>query len=108
MKWDGSRLRALRVARKWDQHRLAENARSHGVGVTQSQVSRYENGQEPSARNALALASALNVSPGEFFNGADSGSSSRASEDDEEGDPVSDLMTAVRRLIREEIARERS
>lgn len=63
MQFDGSRLKALRTTRKWDQHRLAEAARAHGVGITQSQISRYENGQEPSGRNVLAIAAALGVEP---------------------------------------------
>ena len=100
MRFDGSRLRSLRVARKWDQHRLAEAARTHGVGITQSQVSRYENGQEPSARNALALASALDVDVRDFFES----NGSSASDEDEESDPVADLMKALRRFVRDELA----
>lgn len=61
MRFNGRKLKALRGSRKWDQHTLAEAARKHATGVTQSQISRYENGQEPSGRNALALASALGV-----------------------------------------------
>jgi transcriptional regulator with XRE-family HTH domain len=67
MRFDGHHLKELRIAKKWDQHRLAEAARSHGVGITQSQISRYENGKEPSGRNALALATALGVTVEELF-----------------------------------------
>lgn len=67
MRFDGTKLKAHRDARTWDQHRLAEAARSHGVGVTQSQISRYENGKQPSSRNAMALAAALGVEPRELF-----------------------------------------
>lgn len=69
MNFDGARLKALRTSRKWDQHKLAEAARAHGVGITQSQISRYENGQEPSGRNLLALASALDVEATELYGG---------------------------------------
>lgn len=77
-------MKALREGRKWDQHRLAEAARAQGVGVTQSQISRYENGKEPNGRNALALASALGVDVRDLYesNGTPS------SEDDEEAHPV--------------------
>lgn len=98
MQFDGAALKALRASRKWDQHRLAEAARAHGVGITQSQVSRYENGQEPSGRNALALASALEVDVRELY-----GADEQASEDDEESDPVADLMAAIRRVVRAEM-----
>lgn len=103
MRFDGTRLKALRTAKKWDQHRLAEAARAHGVGITQSQVSRYENGQEPSARNALALASALTVDVREFFaNGSEP--SLDTDGDDEEADPLVALMHALRRVVREEMS----
>lgn len=67
VRFNGDRLEELRLDRKWDQHRLAEEARQFGVGVTQSQISRYENGQEPSGRNALALAGALAVDMRELY-----------------------------------------
>lgn len=71
MRFDGEKLKALRVSRRWDQHKLAEAAREHGrVGITQSQISRYENGQEPSGRNALALAGALNVEVRDLYSGS--------------------------------------
>lgn len=70
MKFDGEKLRKLRTDRKWDQHRLAEAARAHGVGITQSQISRYENGQEPSGRNLVAVAQALGVEPRELLDGS--------------------------------------
>jgi transcriptional regulator with XRE-family HTH domain len=95
VRFDGGRLRDLRTARKWDQHRLAEAARGYGVGVTQSQVSRYENGQEPSGRNVVALASALNVDVRELYDANGSG----PSDDDEESDPVADLIAALSRFV---------
>ena len=67
VRFDGRKLKALRGSRSWDQHKLADAARTHGVGITQSQVSRYENGQEPGGRNALALAKALDVKVEELY-----------------------------------------
>lgn len=68
MRFDGQRLKQLRLERCWDQHRLAEEARKHSTGITQSQISRYESGhQEPSGRNALALARALGVEVAELY-----------------------------------------
>lgn len=78
MRFSGDTLKRLRLERRWDQHRLAEAARSHGVGITQSQISRYENDHEPSGRNALALASALGVRVEDLYD--------RAGDDDEEED----------------------
>lgn len=71
VKFDGKQLKALRVSRKWDQHRLAEAARAFPSGITQSQISRYENGQEPSGRNALALAAALGVEVRDLYSDDD-------------------------------------
>lgn len=67
MRFDGEKLKALRSSRRWDQHRAAEECRRHGVGITQSQISRYENGQEPSGRNTLALAAAFGVEPRDLY-----------------------------------------
>lgn len=102
VRFDGDRLRALRTARKWDQHRLAEAARTHGVGITQSQVSRYENGQEPAARNAMALAAALQVDVADFF--ANGSEAQADQDDDEESDPMVDLIKAIRRVVQDELA----
>lgn len=82
MKFDGDRLRTLRARKHLDQHALAERARQHGVGITQSQISRYENGHEPSGRNALALASALEVDVNELYTGGRNGSEEEDEEDD--------------------------
>jgi transcriptional regulator with XRE-family HTH domain len=79
-------LKTLRVSRKWDQHRLAEAARAFPSGITQSQISRYENGQEPSGRNALALAKALGVSVESLYVAGET-------EDDEEDSEVPLRMT---------------
>lgn len=62
VRFDGQKLRDLREGRKWDQMRLATEARQHGAGVTQSTVSRLEAGKhEPTLRTIAALAAALGV-----------------------------------------------
>lgn len=73
VRFDGAKLEELRLARKFDQSELAFRARQHGVGITQSQISRYENpnGPEPSGRNAIALALALDVTVTELYRGDD-------------------------------------
>jgi transcriptional regulator with XRE-family HTH domain len=81
VRFDGEQLKSLRLGRRLDQHALAERARQSGVGVTQSQISRYENGHEPSGRNALALASALGVDVTDLYRDSRNGG-----EDDEEAD----------------------
>lgn len=86
VRFDGERLKTLRVSRKWDQHRLAEAARAFPSGITQSQISRYENGQEPSGRNALALAKALGVSVESLYVAGET-------DDDEEDSEVPLRMT---------------
>lgn len=104
MRFDGGKLRALRTAKKWDQHRLAEAARQHQTGITQGAISKYENGMEPNGRNALALALALDVEVNELF----------VEDDDEEAaqmDVVSVLVAQARmhaeqaRLMAELVAR---
>lgn len=104
MRFDGEKLKTLRDARKWDQHRLAEAARSHGTGITQSTISRYEHGQEPSGRNIVALAAALGVDPRELY----------GSDDDLEAATMTAataanigeaLLAAVRTLVRAELER---
>lgn len=92
VRFDGNRLKELRGQRKFDQHRLAEAARAHGVGMTQSQVSRYENGQEPSGRSAIALAKALGVKP-EALYGDD------ADEEDSLAPLAADLLDVVTRIV---------
>lgn len=105
MRFDGSRLRELRLERCWDQHRLAEEARRHAVGVTQSQISRYENGHEPSGRNAMALAHALNVDVVDLYGGAP-----EADDEDEEAAALPIKSTAMdeylRALVREAVRDE--
>lgn len=71
MRFNGEKLRDLRKARSWGQHELAEAARGFASGITQAQVSRYENGQQPSGRNALALAMALGVAVTDLYSVAD-------------------------------------
>lgn len=102
VRFDGGQLKRLRLERKWDQHRLAEAARAHGVGITQSQISRYENDHEPSGRNALALATALGVDVRELYADA------LPSEDDEEEAALSFddfLRLRIRQILREEADR---
>lgn len=81
VRFDGKKLKALRESRSWDQHRLAETARTLGTGITQSQISRYENGQQPGGHNAMAIAKALGVPVDELYD----------SEADEESRAVGDL-----------------
>lgn len=99
MRFDGDKLKALRDARKWDQHRLAEAARSHGAGITQSTISRYEHGQEPSGRNIVALAAALEVDPRELYaddtDDAEAATMTAATADS--------LFEALRALVRTEV-----
>jgi len=100
VRFDGGSLKRLRLDRKWDQHHLAEAARAHGVGITQSQISRYENDHEPSGRNALALAAALGVDVRELYADA------LPSDEDEEvaaALPFDEyLRLRVRQILREE------
>lgn len=81
MRFDGNKLRDLRKARSWDQHRLAEAARQHQTGITQGAISRYENGMEPTTRNAMAIAVALEVDLSALMREDDAG-------DDEEAAPM--------------------
>src|SRR5689334_11654079 len=68
MRFNGAKLKELREARSWDQHRLAQEARVHGrAGITQAAVSRHENGMQPTPRNATAYAKALGVAVMELF-----------------------------------------
>lgn len=63
MRFDGDKLKTLREARKWDQMRLANEARRFRAGVHQSAISKHEHGhQQPTSRNASAYAKALGVS----------------------------------------------
>lgn len=97
VRFDGTKLKTLRDARTWDQHRLAEAARAHGVGVTQSQISRYENGQQPSGRNAMAIAAALGVEPRELYGEPDAEAASMTSAS------ADALYEALRALVRTEV-----
>lgn len=64
----GKRVRALRAARGLSQERLAELAEVH-----RTYMSSIERGQRNvGLDNILALAKALDVSPGAFFEEADS------------------------------------
>lgn len=81
MRFSGKKLRELRQARKLDQTSLSHLARKFASGMTQAQVSRYENGQQPSGHNAIALAAALEVDVRELYE----------PDDDEEAAQVADL-----------------
>lgn len=96
VKFDGGKLKELRTARRWDQHKLAEQARRHAVGINQSSVSRYENGMEPTGRNAVALARALKVDVAELYGDSD--------DEDEESDLSGALERLLRRIVRDEMA----
>lgn len=92
VRFDGEKLRELRLARKWGQHELAEQARRYCTGITQASISRYENGMEPSGRNALALARALGVGVTALYrNGVDS---------DEPVSREAEILDALRPLAR--------
>lgn len=63
MRFDGAKLKDLRVARKFDQQRLAS-----AIGANQSQISRYEHGKsQPSGRVAIAIAKTLGVAVTDFY-----------------------------------------
>lgn len=97
VRFDGGKLKELRSDRKWDQHRLAEAARSHGVGITQSQVSRYENGQEPSGRNVMALAAALGIEVKDLYGEPDAEAASMTAA------TADTLYEALRAIVRTEV-----
>lgn len=103
MNFDGAHLKQLRLGRRWDQHQLAERARRFGVGITQSQISRYENGHEPAGRNALALANALEVRVEDLYKR----DAAAADDDDEEAAHVAGSLDVLLRLrIREILGQE--
>lgn len=62
LRWDGHRLRDARRARSMTQRRVADL-----VETFQSHVSRWENGQSPTATNLLRLAQALAVDARELL-----------------------------------------
>lgn len=95
VRFNGEKLRELREARKFDQHRLAERARRYGTGITQASVSRHENGMQPSGANALAYARALDIDVAELY-GLD------ADQPDDEDEALSrdDLLTALAPLAK--------
>lgn len=89
----GERIKELREARRLTQHDLASNLRKRGFGTTQTTVSRWEAGQVPRGAVLAALADELGVTVDDLL----------ASEDDEEADPMADLMNAIQRLVRAEV-----
>lgn len=103
VRFDGQRLKELRLERRWDQHRLASEARKHSTGITQPQISRYENVDkpvEPSGRNALALARALGIEVTELYAGD---SDSNDADDGLTALPLDDyLRSRIRQIVREE------
>lgn len=74
---DGSKLARLRTAKKFDQTELATRLRKRGLGTTQATVSRWENGQEPSAYALPAIAAELGVSIEDLYADADEDDESR-------------------------------
>jgi DNA-binding XRE family transcriptional regulator len=72
------------------------------IGAHVTSISDWERGEnEPSLRHAAAICAVpeFNLSIADLFGTED------AEDDDEEADPVADLMTAIRRVIREEVVR---
>ena len=102
MKFSGEKLRELRKARSWDQHRLASEARSYATGITQASVSRHENGMEPSGRNALAYARALGVDVAELY-----GVAAAADEEDSSMSLTRDLHRSIVRIVEARLEKER-
>lgn len=91
MKFNGQKLADLRRARSWDQHRLANEARKRGFGLTQAQVSRHENGKQPSGRNAIAYSQVLGIPVEAFYEGEDNALRERreaSGSEDAEGRPL--------------------
>lgn len=99
MRFDGKRLAALRTARKMGQHELAQAARQHGSGVTQSGVSKHENGKQPSARNVMAYALALGIQPSDLFEIDDSDKAMARDDSDDEDSAVADLVKALEGFV---------
>jgi transcriptional regulator with XRE-family HTH domain len=107
MKFNGSKLKVLREARKWDQHRLAEAARSYGTGITQSQISRYENGKEPSGRNAVALAAALDTTVADLYtDDIDLATVTAAAASDDDEDSSMTIGQALDRMLERKVQAE--
>lgn len=84
----GERLRALRKARRLSQTQLAGR-----IGAHVTSVSDWERGANaPSGRHVASLARELGVAAEHFY----------GDEDDEESDPVADLVKSIRALVRAE------
>lgn len=84
----GARLRAARNAKGLSQARLSRRINAHVTSISD-----WERGANaPSGRHVASLSRELDVPVGEFYG-----------DDEEESEPVEDLMTAIRRVVREEI-----
>jgi transcriptional regulator with XRE-family HTH domain len=96
VKFSGDRLRSARLARGLTQAELA-----HRAHVRERQIIRWENDQHvPRVESISTLARALKVTVAELLAPEPEG----AEEDDVEADPVSDLLAAIRSLVRLEAA----
>lgn len=88
--FSGTKLKALRLARGLTQAELA-----HRAHVRERQIIRWENAQNvPRIGSIKALARVLKTSVDGLM---------ETDEDDEEADPVADLMNAIRALVRAEV-----
>lgn len=88
----GERLRALRKARGFSQTQLGQR-----IGAHVTSISDWERGANaPSGRHVASLARELDVAAEHFYGSED---------DDEEADPVADLVKAIRALVRDEARR---
>jgi len=92
--FDGKRLRAFRKARRLSQSQLAGRINAHVTSISD-----WERGaNEPSGRHLASLSHELGVDAGDFY----------GDDDDEESDPVADLVQAIRRVVRDEVEAVRS
>lgn len=94
--FSGQKLRALRLSRGLTQAELA-----HRAHVRERQVIRWENDQHvPRIGSVRALARVLGVSIDELLSDDEPGG-----EEDEEADPVGDLVSALTAFVRAEVHR---
>lgn len=104
MRFRGDRLQKLRVSRKFDQHRLAEAVRKQGVSMTQSKVSRIENGKEPSGSAAIAFAKTLGVTLEELYDEDEEAASMPTQAERDFSSAVDALISErVRQVVRESL-----
>lgn len=97
-KFSGDKLRQARLRNGWSQAQLARHA-----GVHERQILRMEKEQHvPRVDMVAAVAFALSAPFDSFFDDEASRERGEAGADDEE-DVMAALMTAIRRVVREEI-----